>query len=100
MISRSGSMVAEQDAAVGTDDEYPWELAHVALGNAHTMPLGHGRDPPEYHSGREHGHSRGLLETKCLEKPFFRVGNHGKRDVEPFFECRRLLDTAQPDQHH
>ncbi len=62
MISRSGSMVAEQDTAVGADDKDPRELAHITLRNAHTVPLGHGRAPPEYHFGREQ-----LRRTiKCL----------------------------------
>jgi hypothetical protein len=37
--------------------------------------------------------------VKGLEKPFFRVCNHWKGDVETFFEFRRLLDIAQPDKH-
>ena len=85
MISRSGSMVTEQDAAVGADDEDTRELPHVALGNTQSMAISHGREPPKYHFGREQLPGGGLFETKYLEEPFFRVGNHGKRDVEPFF---------------
>ena len=100
MIGRSGGMVAEQDTAVGVNDEDPWELSNVTFGNADTVALGHGCNPPEYHFGREQRPRGGLFETKGLEKPFIRVGNHGKGDVEPFFKCGRLLDTAQPNQYH
>jgi hypothetical protein len=50
--------------------------------------------------GREQRPGGGPFETKGLEKPLFWIRNHGKGDVEPFFECRRLLDAAQPNQHH
>jgi hypothetical protein len=100
VIGRPGSMVAEQDTAVGVNDEDPWELAHVTFGNADSVALGHGRHPPEYHFCREQRPNGGLFEAKGLEKPFFRVGNHGKGDVETFFEFRRLLDIAQPNKHH
>jgi hypothetical protein len=93
-------MVAEQDTAVGANDEDPWELAYIPFGSTYTVALGHGRDPPEYHFGGEQRPSGGLFEAKGLEKPFFRVGNHGKGDIELFFECRRLFDAAQPDKHH
>ena len=93
-------MVAEQDKAVGANDEDPWELAYIPFGSTYTVALGHGRDPPEYHFGREQRSRGGLFETKGLEKLFFRVGNHGKGDVEPFFECGRLRDTGQPNQYH
>jgi len=99
VIGRSGSMVAEPDVAVGVNDENPGQLAHVAFGNAEPVALGHGRHPPEYHVCREQRPSGGLFEAKGLEKPFLRVGNHGKGDVETFFEFRRLRDIAQPDKH-
>jgi hypothetical protein len=100
MIGRSVGMVAEQDATVGVDDKDPWQLAHIPLGNADPVALGHGRDPPKYHFGREQRSGGGLFEAKGLEKPFVRVCNHGEGDIEPFFECGRLFDTAQPDKHH
>jgi hypothetical protein len=83
-----------------TDDKDPRELTYVTFGNADTVALGHGCGSPVQHFGRQQRPSGGLLELKGLEKPFIRVGSHRKGDVEALFECRRLLDTVQPNQYH
>ena len=65
-------MVAEQDAAVGADDQDPGQLAHIPFGNTNTVTFGQGCDAPQDHCGGEQRSGGGLFETKGLEKPFLR----------------------------
>jgi hypothetical protein len=100
MIGRLRRLVAENDPAVGVDDEGPRKLQNIADRFADPGTAGHGRHALDGECRREHSQRGHALEVELAVKRLLRIGDHGKGDAEFLQECRAFHRRSHADQDH
>jgi hypothetical protein len=100
MIGRPRRLVAENDPAVGVDNEGPGKLQDIADRFADPGTAGHGRYALDGECWREHSQRGHALKVELAVKRLLWIGDHGEGDVEFLQECRTFRRRSHADQDH
>ena len=82
------------------DNENTWKLAHIALGQAHQVTLGHCRYAFKRYQWREKLPGLHPAEVECAVEPAVGIGGNGKWDIELVYKIRCLLNRSHSDQQN